>query len=103
MNVEGMPWYRKAEPLYPDSGLPKTDDDKKRGVSLYGVGHTGRSSCGADFGGSLRDIYFVLHPCMAPVALVIFWMFCYNTNMRKSVFPKAVQKDGPANGRWWGK
>lgn len=29
MNVEGMPWYRKAKPLYPDSGLPKTEMSKK--------------------------------------------------------------------------
>lgn len=29
MNVEGMPWYRKSKPLYPDSGLPKTEMTKK--------------------------------------------------------------------------
>lgn len=29
MNVEGMPWYRRSKPLYPDSGLAKTEMSKK--------------------------------------------------------------------------
>ena len=66
MNVEGMPWYRKAEPLYPDSGLPKTEMTKKEAF---------RFTVSATLAGLLVGLILV-------GACAIFILFCTHVWLR---------------------
>ena len=66
MNVEGMPWYRKAKPLYPDSGLPKTEMSKKE---------TFRFAVSATLAGRLVGLIMI-------GACAIFILFCIHVWFR---------------------